>query len=128
MPRCCPVCASVRVAPVWMSSYIVDSIERVPFSDPGRTTSHGGAGVIQELMVLLSSSDMKTRQAGANALEYTHAREAVSALIALLLDSDANVHQTAVSGLALLTHLVVSGGNQWADVTVSESALSVHQK
>jgi hypothetical protein len=37
----------------------------------------GAAGALQEITVLLSSADVQTRQAGANGLEYTRAREAV---------------------------------------------------
>ena len=43
------------------------------------------AAAVQEITVLLSNADVQTRQAGANGLEYTHAREAVLILIGLLL-------------------------------------------
>src|ERR1700724_526075 len=59
---------------------------------------------------------------------YTHAREAVPILIGLLLDPDASIHQTAVSGLSLLTHRVAFDGNKRADVTTPQSASNVHQR
>ena len=88
----------------------------------------GGATAVQEIRVLLSSADVQTRQAGANGLKYTQARDAVPILIGLLLDSDAGIRQTAVSGLWLLTHRVVFDRNNWADVTTPQAAGNVHQR
>jgi hypothetical protein len=87
-----------------------------------------GATAVPAITVLLSNVDVQRRQAGANGLEYTHAREAVPILIGLLLDPDASIRQTAVSGLWLLTHRVAFDGNQWADVTTTQSASNVHQR
>jgi hypothetical protein len=63
-----------------------------------------------------------------NGLEYTHAREAVPILIGLLLDSDATIRQTAVSGLWVLAHRAAFDGNEWADGTGPQSAGNVHQR
>ena len=68
------------------------------------------------------------RQAGANRLEYTHAREAVPILIELLLDSDTTIRQTAVSGLWVRTHRDAFDGNQRPDLTGPQSAGDVHQR
>jgi HEAT repeat protein len=88
----------------------------------------GGAAAVQDVAALVTNADAETRQIGANALGYTHARSAVPVLIGLLLDPNANVRQTAVAGLTVLTHRVVLDGSRWADVTMPQDALFVHQK
>ncbi len=88
----------------------------------------GGPASLQELTALVSSPDAETRVAGANALGYTRARQAVRLLIGLLLDSDPSVRETAVSGLFLLTHRAAFDGDQWADVTTVQAAVAVHQR
>ena len=88
----------------------------------------GGAAVVQDVAALVTNADVETRQIGANALEYTHARTAVPVLISLLLDPNANIRQTAVAGLAVLTHRVALDGDRWADITMPQDAISVHQK
>lgn len=56
----------------------------------------------------------------------TRARQAVPILIAMLVDSDANVRGAAVSGLSLLTHRMALDGSQWADISTADSANVVH--
>jgi len=75
-----------------------------------------------------ANPDAKTRSAGANGLGQTRAREAVPILIEVLLDSDANVRQTAVSSLFLLTHYAAFDGSEWADISTAQSAAAVHQR
>lgn len=88
----------------------------------------GGVATVRQLSTLVSASDAETRSAGANGLGQTHAREAVPILIELLLDSDANVRQTAVSSLFLLTHYAAFDGNGWADISTTESGSAVYQR
>jgi len=88
----------------------------------------GGSMAVPQLASLISSPNAVTRLAGTNGLGKSHANEAVPLLIGMLLDSDANVRQAAASGLFLLTHREAFDGNQLADVTSLESAVSVQQR
>jgi len=88
----------------------------------------GGATAVQRLSSFISDVDAETRIAGAGGLGNTRTREAVPILIGLLLDSDSDVRQTAVTNLWLLTHHAALDGNGWADVSKAESAASVHQR
>jgi HEAT repeat protein len=88
----------------------------------------GGSAAIPRLSTFVSSGDAEKRISGANGLGRSRAREAVPILIGLLLDSDSNVRQSAVSGLWLLTHHAVLNVNEWADISTAESAASVHQR
>jgi HEAT repeats len=88
----------------------------------------GGPTAVTRLAALLSSPGEETRLAGVNGLGQTHARQAVPFLIRVLLDSNANIRQAAVSGLWLLTHRAAFEGNQWADVKIPQSAIAVHQR
>jgi hypothetical protein len=92
------------------------------------TGTLGGVTAVQRLSAFLSAGDAETRIAGAGGLGRTHAREAVPILMRLLLDSDSNVRQAAVSNLWLLTHHAAFEGNQWADISTGESAAAVHQR
>ena len=88
----------------------------------------GGEAAVQDVAALVRNVDVETRQTGANALEYTHARTAVPTLIGLLLDPNPSIRQTAVAGLAVLTHRAVLDGNRWADISMPQDPISVHQK
>ena len=88
----------------------------------------GGVTAVQHLSAFISDANSGTRIAGASGLGKTRAREAVPILIGLLLDSDSNVRQTAVTNLWLLTHQAALNGNGWADISNAESAASVHQR
>jgi hypothetical protein len=88
----------------------------------------GGVTAVQRLSSFISDVDAETRIAGAGGLGNTRTREAVPILIGLLLDSDSDVRQTAVTNLWLLTHHAALDGNGWADVSKAESAASVHQR
>lgn len=88
----------------------------------------GGTTAVQRLSAFISAGDGEARIAGAEGLGNTLTREAVPILIALLLDSDSNVRQSAVSSLFLLTHYAAFDGNKWADISTAESAVSVHQR
>ena len=88
----------------------------------------GGSTAVPQLSNFISSPNTVTRLAGANGLGNAHANEAVPLLIGMLLDSDHDVRQAAVSGLWLLTHRAAFDGNQWADVASLQSAASVHQR
>src|SRR5947199_8500561 len=58
----------------------------------------------------------------------SRAQDTVPILFGLLLDSDSNVRQAAVSGLWLLTHHAALNGHEWADFSTVESAIAVHQR
>lgn len=88
----------------------------------------GGAAAVPQLAALVSSPGEQARVAGANGLGVTHARKAVPVLVGLLLDSDANVRQTAISALYLLTHRAALENNQWANITSPQSAAAVYQR
>lgn len=58
----------------------------------------------------------------------TCARQAVPILLAMLIDSDANVRRAAVGGLFLLTYREALVGNERADISTADSASAVHGK
>src|SRR5947207_10279147 len=88
----------------------------------------GGSEAIPRLSTFVSSGEAEKRISGANGMGRSRAREAVPILIGLLLDSDSNVRQAAVSGLWLLTHHAALNGHEWADRSTVESAIAVHQR
>jgi len=88
----------------------------------------GGATAVPRLSAFINARNGSARIAGTEGLGRTHAREAVPILIGLLLDSDSNVRQSAMSSLFLLTHYVAFDANKWADISTAESAASVHQR
>ncbi len=88
----------------------------------------GGVAAAQRLSFFMSDADSERRIAGVNGLGRSRAREAVPILIGLLLDSDSNVRQAAVSNLWLLTHHAAFDRNGWADISTAESAALVHQR
>jgi len=88
----------------------------------------GGSEAIPRLSTFVSSGEAEKRISGANGMGRSRAREAVPILIGLLLDSDSNVRQAAVSGLWLLTHHAALNGHEWADISTVESAIAVHQR
>ena len=88
----------------------------------------GGSQAVPRLSAFVSSGDVEKRISGADGLGRTRARQAVPVLIQLLLDTDSDVRQEAVSSLWLMTHRAAFNGNQWADISTTESAAAVHQK
>jgi hypothetical protein len=88
----------------------------------------GGPAAFAQIAALVRSSDALTRVAGAEGLGHTRTRQAVPVLIQMLLDSDPNVRQAAVSSLELLTHRVAYYGDKWSDVSNALSANDVHQR
>jgi hypothetical protein len=88
----------------------------------------GGSQAVFRLSAFVSSGDVEKRISGADGLGRTRARRAVPVLIQLLLDTDSDVRQEAVSNLWLMTHRAAFNGNQWADISTTESAAAVHQK
>jgi HEAT repeats len=88
----------------------------------------GGAPAVQRLSTFVFGTEAERKIAGASGLGRTRAREAVAVLIGLLMDSDSNVRQAAVSSLWLLTHHAAVEANGWADISTAESAASVHQR
>lgn len=88
----------------------------------------GGSSAVPQFASLISSPNVPTRLAGTNGLGHSHANEAVPLLIGMLVDSDPDIRQAAVSGLWLLTHRAALDGDKWADVTSVQSAAAVRQR
>jgi hypothetical protein len=88
----------------------------------------GGSSTVSQFARLISSPNVATRLAATNGLGNSHANEAVPLLIGMLVDSDPNIRQAAVSGLWLLTHRAALDGDKWADVTSVQSAATVRQR
>jgi hypothetical protein len=88
----------------------------------------GGSSTVPQFARLISSPNLATRLAATNGLGNSHANEAVPLLIGMLVDSDPNIRQAAVSGLWLLTHRAALDGDKWADVTSVQSAATVRQR
>ena len=88
----------------------------------------GGVAAVQLLSAFTLDAEPEKRIAGASGLGKTRARQAVPVLIGLLVDTDSNVRQVAVSSLWLLTHHAALEANGWSDVSTAESATSVHQR
>lgn len=92
------------------------------------TGALGGATAVGRLSTLVLSQNAEMRIAGVNGLGNSTAREAVPILIGRLLDADSNVRQAAVTALWLLTQHAAFDGNEWADVSIAESAANVHRR
>jgi hypothetical protein len=88
----------------------------------------GGEAAIHRLSTFISEGDADKRISGANGLGSARSREAVPILIGLLLDSDSNVRQMAVTNLWLLTHHAAFDDSGWADISTAETAASVHRR